>query len=78
MNWLRNKLIRWMCHELDERLKTVEAHFVTKRDEHGRVTETLADVPLEQRKELKTPRMAGMSMAMRLAWLEKTDGGRLH
>ena len=52
-------------------------HFVTKRDAHGVIVETLADIPFEKRKELKQPNLKGLSWQQQKAWLEKTDGGRL-
>jgi hypothetical protein len=61
--------------ELESRVKDVERHFVTKRDSDGKPTETLADVPLEKRHELKSP-MKGMNWTQRRQWLERTDGGR--
>ena len=70
-------LIRWLLtdSDLDARLKDLERHFVTKRNTEGAPIETLADVPIEKRKEIAKPRMAGMSWAQRRAWLEATDGG---
>jgi hypothetical protein len=61
--------------ELERRLLDIERHFVTKRDAHGAPTETLADVPVEKRKELK-PSLRGLSWPQRRAVLEETDGGR--
>jgi hypothetical protein len=76
MTWLRNLILRWLgLSDHEGRLKDVERHFVTKRDREGAPLETLADVPLEKRKELK-PRMAGMSWTQRKAYLEATDGER--
>lgn len=60
--------------ELEARIKDLERHFVTKRDENGQAVETLADVPVERRKEIK-PR-AGMSWDQKRRFLEATDGGR--
>jgi hypothetical protein len=78
MNWLRNLILRWLgLADHEGRLKDVERHFVTKRDREGLPVETLADVPLEKRKEKEMkPRMAGMSWAQRKAYLEATDGER--
>jgi len=61
--------------DIEGRLKDLERHFVTKRDSGGVPIETLADVPLEERKK-RVPALRGMSMQQRLQWLEKTDGGR--
>jgi hypothetical protein len=74
-------LIRWLrrllgFNELEARIRDLERHFVTKRDPAtGAVTQTLADVPLDQRKEIVNP-TRGMSVQQRRQWLEKTDGGR--
>ena len=64
--------------DIEGRLKDLERHFVTKRDSGGVPIETLADVPLEERKKRKkrVPELRAMSMQQRLQWLEKTDGGR--
>jgi hypothetical protein len=57
------------------RLLDVERHFVTKRDEKGNAVETLADVPLEQRKvRVFSPR--GKSWHQIQTYLEATEGGR--
>jgi hypothetical protein len=61
--------------ELEQRVLDLERHFVTKRDEDGKVTQTLADVPVVDRKNLHSP-SAGMSWPQRRRWLEATDGGR--
>lgn len=77
MNWLRNKLRAWLgIDKLEARMLDIERHFVTRRDDQGQPVETLADVPIEQRKERQT-KMRGMSMDQRRRWLEETDGGRL-
>lgn len=77
MNWLRSKIRGWLgIDKLEARMLDIERHFVTRRDDQGQPVETLADVPIEQRKE-RQMKMRGMSMAQRQAWLEKTDGGRL-
>jgi len=73
--FLRNLVLRWLrlaTHE--ERLTDLERHFVTKRDAQGMPTETLADVPIEKRAELRAPRLRGLSWAQRRAYLEATDG----
>jgi len=61
--------------ELENRIKDLERHFVTKRDAHGAPTETLADVPVEKRKELRSS-LRGLSWPQKKAILEETDGGR--
>jgi hypothetical protein len=67
------------CKELGKRVLDLETHFVTKRDPAtGAVTETLADVPIEKRKEMKRVSTAGMSWPQRRRLLEETDGGRRH
>jgi hypothetical protein len=73
---LRKLLIRWLLSDIDLRVKDIEKHFVTKRNEHGQPIETLADVPLERRKDLQKTSLAGMTWAQKKAWLEATDGGR--
>ncbi len=74
--WLRNFLLRFLgLTDHEERLIDLEKHFVTKRDQQGTPTETLADVPVAQRDRLRTPRQAGMTPQQRRAWLEATDGG---
>lgn len=79
MKRLKQLLIRWLCGDLleqyDGRIKDLERHFVTRRDREGMAVETLADVPLEKRKEIK-PRQAGLSWHQRRAYLEATDGER--
>ena len=79
MTWLKQLILRWLLGDLLERqsarITDLERHFVTKRDQQGMPTETLADVPLEKRKELKR-NMAGMSWPQRKNFLEATDGGR--
>ena len=77
MNWLKRKILAWLgLDRLDARILDIERHFVTRRDERGQAVETLADVPLERRKEREI-KMRGMSMAQRREWLERTDGGRI-
>jgi hypothetical protein len=75
LNWLKKILVRWLLSEHEARILDLEKHFVTKRDAEGKVTETLADVPLEHRKPRKVS-MAGASWTQRKNWLEVTDGGR--
>jgi hypothetical protein len=75
-NWLRKLILGWLgIADHGERLKDVERHFVTKRDAEGAPIETLADVPVDKRDDLRKPRTAGMSWKQRRAYLEATDGG---
>jgi hypothetical protein len=74
MNWLKRLILRWLG--VEQRLLDLERHFVTKYDREGAIAETLADVPVEKRKELKTPKQKGLSWQQRRAVLEATDGGR--
>lgn len=75
MNWLKNYILRWLgIDNIDGRLVDVERHFVTKRNTEGAPIQTLADVPLAKRNELKTVKTAGMSWQQRRAFLEATDG----
>jgi hypothetical protein len=75
---MKKLLQKWLgIQTFEARLIDIERHFVTKRDQHGVITETLADVPFEKRKELKPPNLKGLSWHQQKAWLEKTDGGRL-
>jgi hypothetical protein len=76
-NWLRRLLFRWLCSELDARITDLERHFITKRDEKGNVTQTLADVPIGDRKHLANRPLRGASWAQAKGWLEATDGGRM-
>lgn len=63
--------------ELEARIKDLEEHFVTKRDAHGNPTQTLADVPVEQRAEMrKKLSTRGMSWPQKQKILEMTEGGR--
>ena len=76
-----NRLKLWLkrllgIDQLEQRIIDLERHFVTRRDETGKVVETLADVSLEKRKERAT-RPRGMSTQQLREWAEKTDGGRL-
>ena len=74
MKRLETLLLRWFLPEVDARLKDLERHFITKRDEAGMPVQTLADVPVEERVKLKKPR--GLSWEQRRTWLERTEGGR--
>lgn len=60
---------------LNKRVFDLERHFVTKRNEQGIVVETLADVPVDKRKDVKKAQR-GKSWQQRKALLELTDGGR--
>lgn len=73
---IRKLLMQWLLHDVDLRLKDIERHFVTKRDGTGKPLETLADVPMEKRKEIVKPSLAGMSWPQRRNILEQTDGLR--
>jgi hypothetical protein len=74
--FFRNLILRFLGLEnIEERMLEIERHFVTKRDKTGVPTETLADVPLDQRKSLKRSKAAGLSWSQRQAYLEATDGG---
>jgi hypothetical protein len=66
---------------LEDRLRDVERQFAIEYDDSGKVTRTLADVPVTERsnvKVLRRPRnpLAGLSWHQRQAVLEKTDGLR--
>jgi len=68
-------------NDLEHRLKDVERQFVTKYAENGAIAETLADVPINERqniKVIKRPKSptAGMSWPQRREWLERTNGGK--
>lgn len=77
MTWLRDILRKWLGFpELEARVLDLERHFVTKRNEQGLPTETLADVPLADRKDRRL-RTAGMSWPQRQRIYEATDGGRV-
>jgi hypothetical protein len=76
MSWLKEVLRGWLFPDFEERLKDLERHFVTKRNERGMAIETLADVPLKERAERKN-RTKGMTWQQRKQYLEETDGGRL-
>jgi hypothetical protein len=76
-NKLRQLALHWLgLADHDGRLHDLERHFVTKRNAEGKPVETLADVPLEERKERQQMRTRGMSWQQKKAWLEATDGGR--
>jgi hypothetical protein len=67
---------------LRKRIKDLERQFAVEYDDTGKVTKTLADVPIPERgnvKVIKKPRnpMAGMTWDQRRRWLEMTDGGRI-
>lgn len=74
---LRRLILRLLgLEDLADRLKDLERQFVTKRNEQGQIVETLADVPLAERKD-RRQKMAGMSWQQRQKWYEATDGGRI-
>lgn len=65
--------------ELKERVADLERHFVTGRDASGVPTQTLADIPYEQREEMRKrlqKQQRGLSWPQRKALLEATDGFR--
>jgi len=63
--------------ELETRIKDLEEHFVIKRDAHGNPTQTLADIPVEQRSDMrKKLSTRGMSWPQKQKILEMTEGGR--
>ena len=71
---MRKLLMKWLgIADHEGRLKDLERHFVTKRAPDGQPTETLADVPLKDRKD---PHMRGLSVQQLRHRLEATDGGR--
>jgi len=65
--------------EFESRLLDLERHFVTKRDEKGNATETLADIPVQNRTRNKTKQgpLKGRSWHQVQRYLEETDGGRV-
>ncbi len=74
--WIRNLILRWLgLADHQARLVDLERQFVTRRNEVGDITETLADVPVEKRAELRKRKAAGMNWQQRKRWLEATDGG---
>lgn len=73
MPWITKKKLA----EIEDRIVDLERHFVTRRNEQGEAVQTLADVSVHDRKELKTKTLRGASWNQRKQWLEKTDGGRL-
>jgi hypothetical protein len=72
---IKQALILWLLADHEARLKDLERHFVTRYDREGAIAETLADVSVDKRKELKAPRTAGLSWPQRQRYLEATDGG---
>jgi hypothetical protein len=65
----------------EARIRDLERQFATKYDDAGKVVETLADIPMDQRanvKVIRKPRnpMAGMTWQQQKNYLEATDGGR--
>lgn len=76
MTWLKRITLWWLgLTDNEARLVDLERHFVTKRDDKGAITETLADVPVHLRKQIK-PGLRGATWQQRKAWNEATDGGR--
>lgn len=77
MNWpfITRKEHERQMEELDRRILDIERHFVTKRDATGVPTQTLADVPLAERK-IHAVTQRGMTWPQRKNLLEATDGGR--
>ena len=65
--------------ETQQRLLDIESHFAVERDaKTGAMTKSLADVPVEERKNLKKNlKMRGGSWNQLRRYLEETDGGRL-
>lgn len=66
---------------LRKRIKDLERQFAIEYDDAGKVTKTLADVPVTERANVKVIRRpkhptAGMSWPQRREWLERTEGGR--
>lgn len=75
-NWLRTLILRWLgIADHQQRLVDIERQFVTRYNETGDITETLADVPVEKRADLRKRKAAGMNWQQRKRWLEATDGG---
>jgi hypothetical protein len=73
---MKQLILRWLgLADHTGRIEDLERHFVTKRNAEGLVVETLADVPLEKRKDREF-KMRGMTMQQRRAFLEASDGGR--
>jgi hypothetical protein len=70
-----------MVARYEARIKDLERQFVTKYDADGKVAETLADVPADERSSIRVLRRpknptAGMSWPQKRRWLEETEGGR--
>ena len=72
------KLWPWSkLEELEHRVFDIERHFVTRYDpKSGAPAETLADVPVDERKDRIKPRLAGLTWQQKKAILESTDGFR--
>lgn len=75
---IRRLILRLLdLNDVHLRLLDLERHFVTARDPNtGQPTQTLADVPVSERKKLKPPSLRGMSPQQLKSWMEATDGGR--
>lgn len=78
---LRIAVLEKTLAKYEARIRDLERQFATKYNDEGKVTETLADIPIENRANVKVLRrpknpMSGMSWPQRRAWLERTEGGR--
>lgn len=73
---IKRLILRWLgVMDHDARLNDLERHFVTRRAPDGKVVETLADIPMRDRKE-RREKMKGLTWNQRKTLLEETDGGR--
>lgn len=65
-------------HELEERIRDMEKQFAIEFDmQTGKVTKTLADVPVEDREEMRKKKsLRRATWQQRKEFLEATDGGR--
>lgn len=59
---------------LNKRILDLERHFVTKRNDKGEVTETLADVPVEKR--VPSRPLRSISWPQRRAFLEQESAAK--
>lgn len=74
-------LLKTLVRGFEARIKDLERQFATRYDDAGKVVETLADIPIAERANVRVLRrpknpMAGMSWQQRKRYLEETDGGR--
>lgn len=79
VKFMKIKIWPWSkFDEFEKRIKDLERHFATKYDpKTGAVVETLADIPVHERKEkLKIPSTKGLTWQQRQRILEQTDGFR--